>query len=216
MFKSLKERRLAFESACGVYPVITGEFCAGRQPCAVAKAVLAGGAKIIQLREKEMADAPFFELASAFRQLTRQYGALLIIDDRVDIALAIGADGVHLGQDDMPPLAAREIAPELLIGLSTHNESEMLAAQELDLGYINIGPIYPTKTKKLSYPAVGVAELAHLIPKIKVPFSVMGGIKLQHLAELHSLGVKHVAAVSAFTQADDPAGAVRKWQQYLC
>ena len=216
MFKSLKERRLAFESACGVYPVITGEFCAGRQPCAVAKAVLAGGAKIIQLREKEMADAPFFELASAFRQLTRQYGALLIIDDRVDIALAIGADGVHLGQDDMPPLAAREIAPELLIGLSTHNESEMLAAQELDLGYINIGPIYPTNTKKLSYPAVGVAELARLIPKIKVPYSVMGGIKLQHLDGLHSLGVKHVAAVSAFTQADDPAGAVRKWQQYLC
>lgn len=216
MFKSLKERRLAFESACGVYPVITGEFCAGRQPCAVAKAVLAGGAKIIQLREKEMADAPFFELASAFRQLTWQYGALLIIDDRIDIALAVEADGVHLGQDDMPPLAARKIAPELLIGLSTHNESEMLAAQALDLGYINIGPIYPTNTKKLSYPAVGVAELARLIPKIKVPYSVMGGIKLQHLDGLHSLGVRHVAAVSAFTQADDPAGAVRKWQQYLC
>ncbi|MBO5307814.1 MAG: thiamine phosphate synthase [Lentisphaeria bacterium] len=215
MHKCFEERQRAFEAARGVYPVITGEFCAGRSQIEVAERVIDGGAKIIQIREKEMADAPFFELVSACRELTWKYGALLIVDDRVDIALAAQADGVHLGQEDMPFEAARKIAPELLIGISTHNEEEMLAAQSLKPGYINIGPIFPTGTKKVGYPTVGNVELSRLIPLVKVPFSVMGGIKFHHLGELHQLGVKHIAAVSAFTQAEDPAGEIRRWQTVL-
>ena len=216
MFRTFESRQKAFEEIRGVYPVITAEFCGGRSPVEIAAAVLEGGAKIIQIREKEMPDAPFFELVTACRKLTLKYHALLIVDDRVDVALAANADGVHLGLDDLPPSAARRLAPELLIGLSTHNRQEMLAAQALNPGYLNIGPIYPTETKKLPYAAVGEEELARLLPAVKIPFTVMGGIKFHHLETLRSFGVCRVAAVTAFTQAADPAAAVRQWQEKLC
>lgn len=199
----------------GVYPVITGEFCQGRSVPDVLLDVLKGGAKVVQIREKTMSDREYLSLLRICRELTSEYGALLIADDRIDAALCAGADGVHLGQDDLPMKEARAIAPDLLFGVSTHNREELLQAQADGCSYLNIGPIYPTKTKSLPMSALGEELLQDLIPLVDVPFSVMGGIKYSHLERLRSFGVRHVAAVTAFTQAQDPACEIRKWDEIL-
>ena len=122
---------LATFNQADLYVVITESFCAGRRSLEVLEAVLAAGVGIVQLREKDLDDRRLYELALAYRQRTGAVGALLIIDDRLDIALAAGADGVHLGQTDLPVANARRIAPDLFIGASSHSLEEALAAQAL-------------------------------------------------------------------------------------
>ena len=141
VFRTLAERIEAFRHS-DVYPVITSEFCAGRSPEQTAEAILKGGAKILQIREKTMPDGDFLPLLKRIRALTREYGALLIADDRVDAAIAAEADGVHLGQEDFPVPDARKMAPELLIGVSTHNAEEIRIAQSQGCSYLNVGPIF--------------------------------------------------------------------------
>ena len=205
------ERVEAFRRS-DVYPVVTTEFCGGRNPLEIAKAILEGGAGVIQMREKSMCDGEFVPLLKQARQLTRQYGALLIVDDRVDAALAVEADGVHLGQEDFPVPEARRIAPDLIIGVSTHNPEEIDRAQAEGCSYLNIGPIFPTSTKKLACKFLGLDNLRLFSQKVRVPFSVMGGIKYEHLPELVACGARHIAAVTAFTQSDDPAREVARWR----
>ena len=209
-----KERLEALKGA-SVYPVVTADFCAGREPLEVTRAVLEGGARIVQIREKSMADGAYLALLKAARALTDHYGALLIADDRLDAALLAGADGVHLGQDDLQCADARRLAPELLIGVSTHNREEILAAQRDGCSWLNVGPLYPTGTKSLPMAALGLETLQALLPEVHVPFSVMGGIKHDHLAVLRGLGCRHIAAVTAFSQAPDPAAEVRRWRGQL-
>ena len=208
--KSEAERRHIFEEN-SVYPVITSDFCAGRSPLVILQGVLEGGARVVQIREKSMADGPYLELLMAARKLTEAFGALLIADDRLDAALLAGADGVHLGQDDLPCAAARSLAPDLVIGVSTHNREELLAAQRDGCSYLNIGPIFPTGTKSLPMAALGLETLRRLAPEVHVPFSVMGGIKYSHLAELRENGARHIAAVTAFSQAESPKDEVARW-----
>ena len=109
----------------------------------------------------------------------------------------------------------QEEGPDLIIGVSTHNRDELLAAQRDGCSYLNIGPIFPTGTKSWPMNPLGTDMLTKLIPEVSVPFSVMGGIKISHLKQLHSLGCRHIAAVTAFTQADNPASEIRKWIQEL-
>ena len=215
VYTTLNERIEAFRRT-DVYPVVTSEFCAGRSPVDVAASLLAGGARILQIREKTMPDRPFLELLRRVRELTWDCGALLIVDDRVDAALIAQADGVHLGQEDIPLPDARRIAPDLLIGVSTHNADEIRQAQDEGCSYLNIGPIFPTSTKKLTgIRFLGLEELKSLIPLVHVPFSVMGGIKFDHLAELKAAGAGRVAAVTAFTQQPDPGAEAAKWRAAL-
>ena len=211
---SLAERVEAFRRT-DVYPVVTSEFCAGRPPVEVAASLLAGGARILQIREKTMPDRPFLELLRHVRELTWDHSSLLIVDDRVDAALIAQADGVHLGQDDLPLPDARRIAPDLLIGVSTHNAEEIRQAQDEGCSYLNIGPIFPTQTKQLACAFLGMEQLRALIPLVRVPFSVMGGIKYSHLAELKAAGAGRVAAVTAFTQAADPGTEAARWSAVL-
>lgn len=213
--KTLAERVAAFTSST-LYPVVSSEFCSGRSVTEVIAAIADGGAKIVQLREKHRSDADLFALASKVRAITAAHDMLLIIDDRLDIALACGADGVHLGQDDLPVAVARKIAPELLIGSSTHNAAEVIAAQQSDTGYLNIGPIYPTQTKSVACGALGVPLFTELKNLVHCPFSVMGGIKARHLPELRALGADHIAMVTEITTAPDVSAKVREllkfWQ----
>ena len=209
------EERLEAFRRTDVYPVVTSEFCAGRSPVDVAASLLAGGVRLLQIREKTMPDRPFLELLRLVRELTWDYGALLIVDDRVDAALIAQADGVHLGQDDLPLPDARRIAPDLLIGVSTHNADEIYRAQDEGCSYLNIGPIFPTMTKQLACTFLGLEQLKSLIPLVRVSFSVMGGIKYKHLAELKAAGAGRVAAVTAFTQAPDPGAEAAKWRAVL-
>ena len=123
---------------------------------------------------------------------------------------------MHLGQDDLPLPDARRIAPDLLIGVSTHNADEIAQAQAEGCSYLNIGPIFPTATKKLTgIRFLGLDELKRLIPLVRVPFSVMGGIKFEHLAELKAAGAGRIAAVTAFTQQPDPGTEAAKWRAAL-
>ena len=210
IYHTEKERVEAFKKA-SVYPVVTTDFCAGRNPLDVVRSILEGGAKVVQVREKTMCDRDYLNLLKEARKLTDEFGALLIADDRLDAALLADADGVHLGQDDLPCAEARKIAPQLFIGVSTHNRDELLAAQRDGCSYLNIGPIFPTGTKSLPMNPLGLETLSELAPQVKVPFSVMGGIKFSHLKTLRSHGCLHIAAVTAFTQAENPAAEVRKW-----
>ena len=194
-FANHAQRIAAFEASF-IYPVVSSEFCSGKPVLTVIRQLADNGAKVVQLREKHLGDRELFILAEKCRELTAQYGMLLFIDDRLDVALACDADGVHLGQDDLPIAAARKIAPELIIGASTHNAEEIFAAQRDGCSYLNIGPIYPTQTKSVPCGALGVDFFNELKTLVKVPFSVMGGIKERHIAELSHLGARHIAMVT--------------------
>ena len=215
VFSTHEERLEAFRRT-HVYPVVTSDFCAGRSPVSVVRSLLDAGVRIVQIREKTMPDRPFLDLLRRVRELTWEHDALLLVDDRVDAALIAQADGVHLGQDDLPLPDARRIAPALLIGVSTHNADEIARAQDEGCSYLNIGPIFPTATKKLTgIRFLGLEELKSLIPLVHVPFSVMGGIKFGNLAELKAAGARRIAAVTAFTQQEDPGAEAARWRSVL-
>jgi thiamine-phosphate pyrophosphorylase len=201
----LARRLAAFEQA-DLYVVITEAFCAGRTALTVLDKILAAGVGIVQLREKDLEDRPLYELAVEFRRRTEAAGALLIIDDRVDIALAASADGVHLGQEDLPVAAALRVAPNLIIGASTHSLEEALAAQEAGAGYVNIGPIFTTPTKPAAIP-LGVEAIQRIAPRLRIPWSTMGGINQGNIAQVVARGARHPAVMSAVTAASDVSAA---------
>ena len=201
------EDRMDLFHKTDLYVVVTESFCAGRNPLDVLDQCLSAGVRLVQLREKELETGDLFRRAAAFRDRTRAANALLIVDDRVDIALAAGADGVHLGQTDLPIAAARHIAPGLIVGASSHNLEEALAAQAAGASYVNIGPIFPTQTKTVSTGAVGPGLIADIAPHLRVPFTCMGGIKSHNIGEVLAHGARHVAVVTAVTAAPDVRAA---------
>lgn len=210
--RSKAEKLEIFRSA-DIYPVISSEFCLGRSPEDIFAAAAEGGAKIIQLREKNKSDKYLYELACKCRPIADKFGVLMMIDDRVDVALAARADGVHLGQDDMPVAVAKKIAPELFIGNSTHNLPEAFSALEQGADCINIGPIYPTQTKQVNCGAVGLPMIAEVSSKIPLPFTVMGGIKIHRFKELLEAGAKVLAMVTEITTAPDVCAKVRELRE---
>lgn len=205
-----RAERLARFEAVDVYPVVTEAFAAGRASLEVLDAVLEGGARVVQLREKALSDRALFELAVAFRERTARAGALLVVDDRLDVALAAGADGVHLGQGDLPIAVARRLAPDLLVGASTHSLEEALEAERAGADTVNLGPIYATSTKETVVAPLGLETLRAVSPRLAVPFTVMGGIKARHVPELVAAGARRFAVVTAITAAADPAAATRE------
>ncbi len=192
-----------------VYPVTCRQLSAGRSNLEVLQAVIRGGARIIQLREKDLCDRDLFHLARAFREITREAGLLLIINDRLDIALAVEADGVHLGRADLPVAAARRLAPELLIGASAHSCEEAQQAEEEGADYVNIGPIFPTRTKADARHFLGPDAIREIRRHIRIPFTVMGGINERNIHQVLAAGARRVAMVTAITQAPDIAERVR-------
>jgi thiamine-phosphate pyrophosphorylase len=171
--------------------------------------------KIIQLREKEACKKDLYQMALAFREKTRSAGVLLIINDHIDVALAVDADGVHLGQDDLPLAIARRIAPDMLLGASTHSREEALEAIRDGADYINIGPIFPTGTKAGIKNILGPEAIPVISKDIQVPFTVMGGINSSNMDSVLRQGAKRVAMVTAITQAEDVAGAVRELRRRI-
>lgn len=200
------ERLRHFEAA-DLYVVVTESFCAGRSALEVLDAVLHAGVKLVQCREKDWEDEKFFDHAEAFAARCRSAGAVCIIDDRLDIALAVDADGVHLGREDLPVHMARKLAPEHIIGASTHDLEQALAAQKAGASYVNIGPIFPTQTKVKTFAPLGPEAISDIAPHLKIPFSCMGGIKLDNVEQVVERGARHPAVVTAVTAADDPRAA---------
>lgn len=210
---NLAQRMAAFEQA-DLYVVITEAFCVGRSALEVLAQTLAAGVRLVQLREKEWDDRRLYQRALEFRRQTAAAGALLIVNDRVDIALAAGADGVHLGQDDLPPGATRRIAPGLIIGASTHSLEEALAAQEAGASYLNLGPIFATQTKAGATP-LGVEAIDRIAPRLRIPWTTMGGIKSSNIGRVVSRGARHPAVMTAVTAAQDPFAAALKLRKII-
>ena len=210
-----REKRKARFDEIDVYPVTCERLSAGRSNLEVLEAVIRGGARIIQLREKEYSKRDLFHLALTFREVTARAGLLLIINDYLDIALAVGADGVHLGQDDLPLTAARRLAPDLVIGISTHSLEEALKAEGEGADYVNIGPIFATSTKAGVDRGLGPEAIASIGSRLSVPFTVMGGITAANLDEVLAAGARRIAMITAITQAADIAQAVRVFRERI-
>lgn len=164
----------------------------------IVQMMIEGGAKLIQLRDKEAGSRELLDAARECLKLTREADALLIINDRVDVALTSDADGVHLGQDDISVEEAREIlGPNKIIGISTHNVDQILAALETTADYIAVGPIYPTKTKENADPVVGLDLLREAKSVMDRPLVAIGGINLENAREVFAAGADSIAVISA-------------------
>ena len=207
--------RLARFNESELYTVTCQELSEGRANLEVLEAVIAGGGKIIQLREKDWDKRELYKLAIEFRKRTLKSNMLLIINDHVDIALATNADGVHLGQEDLPIPAARRIAPDLILGASTHSLEEALMAQKEGADYVNIGPIFPTKTKAKATRFLGPSAIREISPHLKVPFTVMGGINMENIAQVLNAGARRVALVTGVTRANDIMKRVQQLRQII-
>jgi len=164
--------------------------------------ILEAGVKAIQLREKDLSVKELFDMAVWMRELTREYNAKLFINDRVDVALSVQADGVHLGQNGLPVSAARKIAGrKLLIGVSTHSIEEALEAERDGADFITIGPIYETPSKLQYGPPIGVDTLRKVKSRVSIPVYAIGGIKLERVEEVKEAGADGIALISGILAA---------------
>jgi thiamine-phosphate pyrophosphorylase len=176
----------------------------------------AGGVRLIQLRDKRASPRQLYEAALEAQRVARQFGVTLIINDRVDIALAIDADGVHVGQDDLPPENARAlVGPAKIVGFSTHSVEQAVAADRLPVDYIAIGPIFSTTTKTDHEPVVGLDMIKSVRERISKPLVAIGGITLDRAAAVIAAGADAVAVVSGILSADDITERARQFCQQL-
>jgi thiamine-phosphate diphosphorylase len=176
-----------------------------------ARAALQGGARIIQLRDKEATTRQLVEYAQSLRTLTREYGALLIINDRLNVALAVEADGVHLGQDDLPVALARRIGGErLIIGVSAETVEEALRAEADGADYLGVGPMFATDTKPDAGVPVGPERLRAIKERVSIPVFGIGGITLQNAPQVLMAGADGICVISAIFTAPEPVQATRQ------
>jgi len=172
---------------------------------------LQGGVGAVQLREKDLPVRALLDLAGDLRSLTRDYGARLFINDRLDVAMAVKADGVHLGQQSLPVEAVRRVAGNSLrIGVSTHRLSEAREAEKEGADFIVFGPVYETPSKKVYGPPVGTVRLEEVIRNVRIPVFAIGGIRSENLPEVLSGGASGVAVISAIWGAESITEAARK------
>ena len=177
---------------------------------ASAESALRGGTTVIQLREKDCSSREFYELGLRVKKITDAYHAPLIINDRVDIALAVGAAGVHVGQGDLPCKVVREIVgPDMIVGVSAATLDEAVQAEEDGADYLGVGAMYATATKTDTRP-VSMEELLKIRAVVKIPIVVIGGINKQTLGNFKGTGVDGLAVVSAIVAQPDPEAAARE------
>ena len=178
---------------------------------AAVRLALEGGVRSVQLREKDLPVRELIALSQEMRTLTNEFGARLFINDRVDVAVAVNADGVHLGHKSMPVEAVRKVVGNnMLIGVSTHNPAEAKAAEAGGADFITFGPIFETPSKaELGHP-VGIEILKELIYEINIPFYALGGIKSGNISQILCAGASGVAMISAILAAEDIKNASSK------
>jgi thiamine-phosphate pyrophosphorylase len=178
-----------------------------RRPEAFLRAALGGGVDIVQLRDKEASDEQVLEAAKVFRRVADEHGALFVVNDRPDLAVAADADGVHVGQDDTPVSEARAVVgPDRIVGLSTHSPDQIAAARGVD--YIAVGPVYATPTKP-GRPAVGLELIRYAAAHAPDPWFAIGGIDRRTVRAVAAAGARRAVVVRAITEAEDPGVAAR-------
>ena len=191
-----------------LYVVTDRQLTGGRPLRLVVEAALRGGARAFQLREKDLSPRELYPLALEMRQLTQTYGARLLINDRVDVALAVDADGVHLTTTSLPAsIARRVLGPERLIGVSTHTLTEAQAAADEGADFLVFGPVFFTPSKAPYGEPVGLDALRAVRAAVNVPILAIGGIKKANLDQVLAAGADGIAVISAIISADDPMAA---------
>jgi thiamine-phosphate pyrophosphorylase len=170
---------------------------------------IAGGVDVVQLRDKHLEARALIGRARVVGEVCREHGVPFVLNDRPDLALEVGADGVHVGQDDAPvSLARRVLGDDAIVGLSTHSPDDLAAAQGENVTYISAGPVEPTPTKP-GRPGTGTGYVALASARSRVPVFVTGGVTPERVPDLAAAGVRHFVVVRYLTQADDPERAAR-------
>jgi thiamine-phosphate pyrophosphorylase len=190
----------------------------GRTHEQVTAAAIEGGATMIQFRDKKLDDRSFANTAAALLSLTRAAGISLIINDRVAIAIAIGADGVHVGRHDGDVCKIREsLPPEMIFGVSAVNFDEAIAMDEIGADYLGVGPVFPTLSKEDATPPIGAKQLDRICRTVKTPVVAIGGMNMETMPRAIQAGVAGAAVISAVSHAADMAAAARNlidiWEQ---
>ncbi|MBI2526276.1 MAG: thiamine phosphate synthase [Candidatus Rokubacteria bacterium] len=198
-----------------LYVILDHTAARGRELPALLEAVLAGGCRVIQLREKTMAMAELYPLARRLRERCREAAALFFVNDRADLALAVEADGLHVGQEDLPAASARRVLrPGMILGVSTHDEPQARQALADGADYIAVGSIFPTGTKT-GFHLVGTDLLRRLRPSIPVPLVAIGGITEANVGQVMAAGADAAAVISAVCGVPDPAQATARFLEMI-
>ena len=201
------------EKLKGLYVIIDPGICASakNEPLAVAKVCLRAGVKVLQLRYKNVSDGEVLNLAVKLKKECRKHKALFIMNDRADLAVLSGADGLHLGQKDLPVQTARKFFKGF-IGISTHNDREINKALRDKVDNIGFGPVVVTKTKTGLPPTVGLTRLRKTVSKMNIPVVAIGGINAENIGEVYSAGANCVAIISAVCGVKTPNKAIIQLQ----
>ncbi len=200
-----------------IYALTDSKLSLGRPLEYVARALLDSGIKILQYREKKAKAGQMLEECRLLRALTLEAGACFIINDHIDIALLVDADGVHVGQEDLPVPEVRQlVGKDKIIGLSTHSPAEMQEAKSLGADYIGVGPLFATQTKEDVCAPVGYAYLDHAVKHSPLPFVAIGGIKEHNIGEVVQHGAYCCALVSELVGAEDIEAKVLAVRRAMC
>lgn len=196
-------------AVAGLYVITDCTLRPGRTHLDVARAAVEGGARVLQLRDKNASDSALLDVARAIRRLTREADVLFIVNDRLELARAVAADGIHLGQEDLPAREARRRWPEGLLGVSIDDGPTARQAEEDGADYLGVGPIFGTRTKGDAGPAVGLEQIARVRAASSLPIVAIGGIDQENIATVAAAGADCAAVISAVVCAPDMEAATR-------
>jgi len=199
-----------------LYLVTDQKLCLGRELIEVVMEAVAGGVCIVQIREKDSDTRDFFQLATAMKKSLEKTNVPLIINDRVDVAIAVDADGVHVGQTDLPCAVVRDmIGPEKILGVSINTFEQIDEAHKLNIDYLSLSPVFPTPTKPDTTPAFGIEGLKKARHMTSRPLMTIGGIDKTNLKDIVDTGMDGVAVVSAICSAPSPRMAARELAEII-
>ena len=198
-----------------LYLVTDRDLLGGKELATTVEQAILGGVSLVQIREKNASSLNFFQTALLLKKLTERYKIPLIVNDRLDIALAVEADGLHIGQEDLPLSAARKIlGPNKIIGVSAATLEEALAAQAGGADYLGVGAMFPTATKD-NADRVSLQTLADIKRQVSIPVVAIGGINESNISQVMASGIEGVAVVSVIIASDDPQGSAQKLCQLM-
>lgn len=207
-----REEHLSRLRSADIYGITANEYSRGRGNVETVRQMIAAGITVIQYREKDLKPGKMYEECLAIKKLTAEAGVTFIVNDFVDLAILAEADGVHIGQDDLPPAKVRTlVGTAMIIGLSTHSPAQAhAAAADGIVDYIGVGPIFPTSTKKDACASVGLEYLRYVVNNISLPLVAIGGIKEDNISQVKEHGAQTIALISEIVGAEDIPAKVRK------
>lgn len=194
----------------GVYGILGEDFSLGRTNVETARLMVDAGINILQYREKSKDRGEMLAQCLEIRKITAAAGVPFIVNDFLDIALLCGADGVHLGQEDLPVARVKQAYPHLMVGCSTHSPEQAARAVKDGADYLGVGPVFPTRTKADVGDTVGLEFIDHVASAHTVPFAAIGGIKRHHIRELTARGAKTICLITEIISAEDIGQRIRE------